>query len=170
MGRSTLLEILSQEGERLVAAQRARASEILEEAPEPEREAVLVPVETDPCDDAWSDVPLDESEEAQTEWEQAQAVWAATGFPGCEPVCPVKAKTPRQVDEGFVIVPPDEVQTKAQPCTGRKAICTSTAVVLVAGWQVQPRFGHDGGPGVASGRPPPGVGGAARTAAVVGPG
>ncbi len=135
LGRSTLLEILSQEGERLVAAQRARASEILEEAPEPEREAVLVPVETDPCDDAWSDVPLDESEEAQTEWEQAQAVWAATGFPGCEPVCPVKAKTPRQVDEGFVIVPPDEVQTKAQPCTGRKAICTYTAVVLVAGWQ-----------------------------------
>ena len=96
---------------------------------------MLVPVETDPCDDAWSDVPLDESEEAQAEWEQAQAVWAATGFPGCEPVCPVKAKTPRQVDEGFVIVPPDEVQAKAQPCTGRKAIFTSTAAVLVAGWQ-----------------------------------
>jgi hypothetical protein len=135
LGRSTILEILYQEGELLVAAQRTRASELLEEAPESEREAVLVPVRTDPCDDELSDVPPDESEEAQAEWEQAEAAWAAAGFPGCEPVCPVKAKTPRQVDEGFVIVQPDEVQTKAQPCTGRKAICTFTAVVLVAGWQ-----------------------------------
>ena len=135
LGRSTILEILHQEGERLVAAQRARASAILEEAPEPEREAVLVPVATDPCDDELSDVPPDESAEAQAEWEQAQAAWAASGFPGCEPVGPVAAKAPRQVDEGFVIVQPDEVQTKAQPCTGRKAICTYTAVVLVAGWR-----------------------------------
>jgi hypothetical protein len=45
LGRSTILEILYQEGEQLVAAQRARASEILEEAPEPEREAVLVPLD-----------------------------------------------------------------------------------------------------------------------------
>jgi len=135
LGRSTILEILYQEGEQLVAAQRARAAAILEEAPEREREAVLIPVPTDPCDDESSDVPLDESEEAQAEWEQAQAAWAASGFPGCEPVCPVKAREPRHVDAGFVIVQPDEVQTKAQPCTGRKAICTYTAAVLVAGWQ-----------------------------------
>jgi hypothetical protein len=135
LARSTILEVLYQEGEQLVAAQRARASAILEEAPESERAAVLVPVPTDPCDDELSDVPPDESEEARAEWEQAEAAWAAAGFPGCEPVCPVEAQAPRQVDEGFVIVPPDEVQTKAQPCTGRKAICTYTAVVLVAGWQ-----------------------------------
>jgi hypothetical protein len=32
-----------------------------------------------------------------------------------------------------VIVEPDEVKTKAQPCTGRKEVWTYTAVVLVAG-------------------------------------
>jgi hypothetical protein len=39
----------------------------------------------------------------------------------------------RAVDEGFVIVEPDEVKTKAQPSTGRKEVWTYTAVVLVAG-------------------------------------
>ena len=42
---------------------------------------------------------------------------------------------PRAVDEGFVIVEPDEVKTKAQPSTGRKEVWTYTAVVLVAGLQ-----------------------------------
>src|SRR5206468_4522181 len=40
---------------------------------------------------------------------------------------------PREVDEGFVIVEPDEVKTKAQPSSGRKEAWTYTAVVLVAG-------------------------------------
>ena len=42
---------------------------------------------------------------------------------------------PREVDEGYVIVEPDEVKTKAQPTTGRKEVWTYTAVVLVAGWR-----------------------------------
>ena len=72
-------------------------------------------------------------EEAQAEWEQTQAEWIATGFPGCEPAFPVAQDEPRMVDEGFVIVEPDEVKTKAQPSTGRKEVWTFTAVVLVAG-------------------------------------
>ncbi len=40
---------------------------------------------------------------------------------------------PREVDDGFVIVEPDEVKTKAQPSTGRKEVWTFTAIVLVAG-------------------------------------
>ena len=79
------------------------------------------------------DPPLDDSEEAQAEWEQTQAEWIATGFPGCEPAFPVAQDKPRAVDEGFVIVEPDEVKTKAQPSTGRKEVWTYTAVVLVAG-------------------------------------
>ena len=79
------------------------------------------------------DLPLDDSEEAQLEWEQAQAEWIATGFPGSEPAFPVAKDKPRAVDEGFVIVEPDEVKTKAQPSTGRKEVWTFTAVVLVAG-------------------------------------
>src|SRR5271157_5640880 len=59
--------------------------------------------------------------------------WIATGVPGCEPAFPVAKDKPRAVDEGFVIVEPDEVKTKAQPSTSRKEVWTFTAVVLVAG-------------------------------------
>jgi hypothetical protein len=133
LGRSTILEIVHQEGEQLVAAQRQRARAILDDASEvqlallgsPTAEAVL---------EELSDVPpCDDPEEAQAEWEPVQAEWAATGFPGCEPACPVARAEPRQVDPEFVIVEPDEVKTKAQPSTGRKEVWTYTAVVLVAG-------------------------------------
>jgi hypothetical protein len=40
---------------------------------------------------------------------------------------------PREVDEGFVVVEPDEVKAKAQPSSGRKEVWTYTAVVLAAG-------------------------------------
>jgi hypothetical protein len=40
---------------------------------------------------------------------------------------------PREVDEGVAIVEPDEVETKAQPSSGRKEVRTHTAVVLVVG-------------------------------------
>jgi hypothetical protein len=135
LGRSTIIEIVHQEGEQLIDAQRARARAILDGASEAEL-ALLGPAAVAP--DAVTEVleddsPLDDSEEAQAEWEQAQAEWAATGFPGCEPAFPVAKDQPREVDEGFVIVEPDEVKTKAQPSTGRKEVWTYTAVVLVAG-------------------------------------
>ena len=57
--------------------------------------------------------------------------WIAHGFPGCEPAFPVDEKA-RAVDQGFVIVEPDEVKTKARPSTGRR-VWPYTAVVLVAG-------------------------------------
>jgi uncharacterized protein UPF0236 len=81
------------------------------------------------------DPPFDDSEEAQAEWVQTQAEWAATGFPGCEPAFPVAKIKPREVDEGFVIVEPDEVKTKAQASSGRKEVWVYTAVVLVAGFR-----------------------------------
>ena len=135
LGRSTIIDIVHQEGEQLVAAQRARARSILSDASEAQL-AMLGPAATDPdavtglIDD---DPPFDDSEEAQAEWEQTQAEWIATGFPGCEPAFPVARDEPRAVDERYVIVEPDEVKTKAQPSTGRKEVWTYTAVVLVAG-------------------------------------
>ena len=126
---------MHQEGEQLIAAQRERARAILADASEAQL-ALLGPAVADPdavtglVDD---DPPFDDSEEAQAEWEQIQAEWIATGFPGCEPAFPVAKDEPRVVDEGFVIVEPDEVKTKAQPSTGRKEVWTYTAVVLVAG-------------------------------------
>ena len=135
LGRSTIINIVHQEGEQLIVAQRERAQAILDGASEAQL-ALLGPAVADPeamtglVDD---DPPCDDSEEAQAEWEQTCAEWIATGFPGCEPACPVAKDEPRAVDEGFVIVEPDEVKTKAQASTGRKEVWTYTAVVLVAG-------------------------------------
>ena len=133
LGRSTILEIVHQEGERLIAAQRARVRAILDDAPEA-REALVGPLEgITPADERDDVPPCDDPDEAQAEWELAQAEWTATGFPGCEPAFPVAADEPRAVDPGYVIVEPDEVKTKAQPSAGRKEVWTFTAVVLVEG-------------------------------------
>jgi hypothetical protein len=131
LGRSTIIEIVHREGERLIDAQRERARSILDEAPEARRawlgpavietEAVIEEIGDDPPGD-----DLDEPEPAE---------WAATGFPGAGPAFPVAADERREADEGFVVVEPDEVKTKAQPGTGRKEVWTYTAVVLVAGWR-----------------------------------
>jgi len=137
LGRSTVIDIVHQEGEQLIVAQRERARAVLAGASEAQL-ALLGPAAADPdavtgfVDD---DLPFDDSEEAQAEWEQVQAEWIATGFPGCEPACPVARHERRAVDEGFVTVEPDEVKTKAQPSTGRKEVWTFTAVVLAAGLQ-----------------------------------
>jgi Uncharacterised protein family (UPF0236) len=137
LGRSTIIDIVHQEGEELIAAQRARAQSILDGASEAQL-ALLGPAVADPdvmtalVDD---EPPFDDSEEAQGEWKQTQAEWVATGFPGCDPAFPMAKDEPRAVDEGFAIVEPDEVKTKAQPSTGRKEVWTFTAVVLVEGLQ-----------------------------------
>jgi hypothetical protein len=135
LGRSTIIDIVHHEGGQLIAAQRQRAQAILDGASETQL-ALLGPVVADP--DAMTglvddDPPFDESEEAESEWQQTRAEWVATGFPGCDPAIPVAQDEPRMVDDGFVIVEPDEVKTKAQPSTGRKEVWTYTAVVRVAG-------------------------------------
>jgi Uncharacterised protein family (UPF0236) len=137
LGPSTIIDIVHQEGAPLIAAQRARARAILADASEAQLTR-LGPATSDPdaitglVDD---DPPWDDTEDARAEWEQTQAEWIATGFPGCEPAFPVAKNEPRVVDEGFVIVEPDEVKTKAQASSGRKEVWTYTAVVLVAGLQ-----------------------------------
>jgi Uncharacterised protein family (UPF0236) len=135
LGTSTIIDIVHQEGEHLIAAQRERTRVLLADASETElarlgplpadRDAMTGLVDDDP--------PFDDSEEAQAEWEQTQAEWIATGFDGGQPAFPIDQDEPRVVDEGIVIVEPDEVKTKAQPSSGRKEVWTYTAVVLVAG-------------------------------------
>jgi Uncharacterised protein family (UPF0236) len=137
LGPSTIIDIVHQEGEQLIAAPRERARALLADASQAQL-ARLGPAAMDPdmmtglVDD---DPPWDGSEGAQAEWEPTRDEWIATGFPGCEPAFPMKKDQPRVVDEGFVIVEPDEVKTKAQPSTGCKEVWTYTAVVLVAGWR-----------------------------------
>jgi hypothetical protein len=135
LGPSTIIDIVHREGEQLIAAQRVPARAILADASESQL-ARLGPAVADPdavtgLDD--DDPPCDDTEEARAEWGQAQAEWIATGFAGCEPAFPMGKDDPRVVDEGFVIVEPDEVKTQAQPSSGRKEVWTYTAVVLVTG-------------------------------------
>jgi hypothetical protein len=133
LGRSTILEIVHQEGTPLVAAQRQRAQAVLDSATEIQLARLGLPTAEAMWEELQEVPECDDSEEADPEWE---AVWAeeiATGFPGCEPVRPVDKDQPRAVEDGYVIVEPDEVKTKAQPATGRKEVWTYTAVVLVAG-------------------------------------
>src|SRR5512133_1194565 len=144
LGRSTIIEIVHQEGEQLVAAQRQRAHAVLDGASEAQL-ALLGSPAADAVLEQPSDVPpCDDSEEAQAEWEQVQAEWAATGCPGCEPAFPVAKDQPREVDPGFVIVEPDEVKTKAQSSTGRQEVWTYTAVVAGGRMALRVR-GSDGG-------------------------
>src|SRR5208337_1855885 len=90
LGRSTVIDIVHQEAEQLIVAQRERARAVLDGASEAQL-ALLGPAAVDPdavtgfVDD---DLPFDDSEEAEAEWEQVQAEWIATGFPGCEPAFP----------------------------------------------------------------------------------
>src|SRR5215210_2946337 len=135
LGRSTIIEIVHQEGAHLIAAQRQRARAVLDGASEAQLSLLGSPAADAVLDELSDDPPCDDSAAAQAEWQQAQAEWAATGFPGCEPAFPVARDQPREVDPGWVIVEPDEVKTKAQPTTGRKEVWTYTAVVLVAGWR-----------------------------------
>jgi hypothetical protein len=133
LGRSTIIEIVHQEGERPMDAQRERARSALENASDAHLALLGRPATDAVVEEPGGVPPCEDPEGAQADWEQVQAEWAATGFPGCEPAYPVAADEPREVDEGYVIVEPDEVKTKAQPTTGRKEVWTYTAMVLVAG-------------------------------------
>jgi hypothetical protein len=135
LGRSTVIEIVHEQGGRLVAAQRQRARAILDAASDEDRAALGASLAHDPermpAYEPDDDPPFDPED---PEWQQAPPPeWVATGFPGSDPSPPVPRDEPRAVDDDVVIVEPDEVKTKAQPSTGRKEVWTYTAVVLVAG-------------------------------------
>jgi Uncharacterised protein family (UPF0236) len=135
LGRSTVIEIVHEQGGRLITAQRERACAILAEASQAELDALGPGLVTDP-DHVAAYEPDDDPpwDPGNPEWQQeAPADWVVTGFPGCDPTPPVSPDEPRAVDDDVVIVEPDEVKTKAQPSTGRKEIWTYTAVALVAG-------------------------------------
>ena len=168
LGRSTIIDIVHQEGKRLTVAQRERARTVLDGAPEAQL-ALLGPAVVNPdavpglVDD---DLPCDDSEEAQAEWEQTFAEWIATGFPGCEPALPVDQDQPRAVDEGFVIVEPDEVKTKAQPSNGSQGGVDVHGGGAGGRVALRVRGSHGGGPVVASVGPVAAVGGSQRRASV----
>ena len=135
LGRSTVIEIVHEQGGRLIAAERQRAAH--PSTPRPRRNARrLGPCLADDPDRMSAYEPDDDPpfDPEDPQWPQAPPPeWVVTGFPGCDPSPPVLREEPRAGDDAVVIVAPDELKTKAPPSTGRKEIWTDTAVVLVAG-------------------------------------
>jgi hypothetical protein len=125
IARSTVLNVLHQEGAELRAAQQRRAAGALEE--HPEARAVLLPVAPADADDG------DGEPAGPAEASVPVSLVIPVGFDGAAGAAAVAADEPRVVDPGKVLVELDEVTTKAQATTGHKQIWTYTALVLVAG-------------------------------------
>jgi hypothetical protein len=123
LSKTTVLEIVHEQGQQLQAAAHARATAVY--AREPEALRLLVPATTPEPDSEPGD-PDDGAPEAREA--------ALTGFPGGPTDPPeVKRDHPREVDPGVVLVELDEVKVHAQAHTGRKQILALTALVMIAG-------------------------------------
>jgi hypothetical protein len=123
IARSTVLNVVHQEGAELLAAQHRRAAAAWEE--HPQARAVLLPM---PPADADAAAQADEPA-GRAEGPVAPSRIIPVGFEGAA------ADEPRAVDPGVVRVEFDEVKTKAQATTGRKQLLRFTGLVLVAGLQ-----------------------------------
>jgi hypothetical protein len=127
LAKTTVLEIVHEEGEQLQAAAHARAEAI--SARDPEALRLFVPATPQEGQDAEPGGPDDGEDEAEE-----AATPALIGFPGGPTDHPeVQRDHPREVDPDVVLVELDEVKVHAQAHTGRKQILTLTAVVMIAG-------------------------------------
>jgi hypothetical protein len=123
LARTTVLEVVHDEGRQLQAAAHARAEAVY--AREPEALRLLVPTTTPEESDV---EPADHDGEPEIQEP------ALIGFAGGPTEVPeVKRDHPREVDPGVVLVELDEVKVHAQAHTGRKQLLALTAVVLIAG-------------------------------------
>jgi hypothetical protein len=132
IARSTVLNVVHQEGAELLAAQHQRAVAALEGRPEA-RTLLLPAVPADAGAAEAADIADELPRPADESGPLSEVI--PVGFDGAAAVAPVAADEPRTVDPGVVLVELDEVKTKAQATTGRKQLWTYTALVLVGGLQ-----------------------------------
>jgi hypothetical protein len=127
LAKTTVLEVVHQEGERLRTAAHARAEAVY--ARDGEALRPLVPA-TAPAAPETGPGDRDDGEDPAPE----TATPALIGFAGGPTEFPeVKRDRPRQVDPDVVVVELDEVKVHAQAHTARKQILALTAVVMIAG-------------------------------------
>jgi hypothetical protein len=127
LSKTTVLEIVHDEGERLRAAARARAEAVY--ARDPEALRLFVPATPEGGEDVEPGVPDDGADEAVE-----AATPALIGFPGGPAGGPeVERGHPRAVDPDVVLVELDEVKVHAQAGTARKQVQALTAVVMITG-------------------------------------
>ncbi len=126
LAKSTVLEIVHNEGQHLQTAAHARAEAIY--ARDPEALRVFVPTPSRQGPEAEPGEPDDDADGAE-----AAATPALIGFPGGPTDPPeVQRDHPRAVDPGVVLVEFDEVKVHAQAQTGRKEVLVFTAMVMMA--------------------------------------
>ena len=124
LAKTTVLEIVHEQGERLRAAARARAEAVY--ARDPEARRLLGPTTTPEGSGAEPADPDGGEPEAREP--------ALIGFDGGPAQSPeVTRDRPREVDPGVVLVELDEVKVHAQALTGRQRVLALTAVVMSAG-------------------------------------
>jgi hypothetical protein len=139
--KTTILEIVREEGQNLQAAAHARAEAVF--ARDAEALRIFVPttlqeeevVEPSSADDG---VVRAEEEEA--------AILPLIGFPGGPTDQPeVERDHRREVDPGVVLVEFDEVKVHAQAHTGRKEVLVFTGLVMIAGrcWHLTTASGRE---------------------------
>jgi hypothetical protein len=127
LAKTTVLEIVHDEGQHLQAAAHARAEAVY--ARDPEALRLFVPAPSPDGQDAEPGGPDDDADEAEE-----AATPALIGFPGGPTDhSEVKRDHPREVDPDVVLVELDEVKVHAQAHTGRQQILALTAVVMIAG-------------------------------------
>jgi hypothetical protein len=125
LAKTTVLEIVHDEGEQLQAAAHARAEAVY--ARDPEALRLLVPATPEEEETVAAGGP-DDDEAAEA------ATPALIGFPGGPTAPPeVKRDHPRAVDPDVVLVELDEVKVHAQANTTRKQVQALTAVVMITG-------------------------------------
>src|SRR4051812_5081622 len=125
LAKSTVLEIVHDEGQDLRAAAHTRAEAVYARPPEALR--LFVPP-TRPEDEVAEPGGPDDGQD-----DPAEATPALLGFPGGPTDPPeVKRDSPRAVDPGVVLVELDEVKVHAQAHTGRKEVLVFTALVMIA--------------------------------------
>ena len=118
LARTTVLNVVHEEGRQLREAARQRAEEVF--AGDKEARRRLLPTVAEPPPDA---VPPPAAEEKAEPW------GALVGFPGVPAAAAVAENTPRQVDPETVMVQADEVSVHAQASMGAKEIRVYNAVV-----------------------------------------
>jgi hypothetical protein len=139
LAKTTVLEIVHEEGRELQAAAHARAEAVYRRDPEALRLFVPAPSQGEGTDESGG--PHDGADEA------AEATTPGLiGFPGGPTNPPaVPPDHPREVDPGVVLVELDEVKVHAQAHTGRKEVLAFTGLVMIAGqcWHLAAASGRE---------------------------
>src|SRR5262249_6637223 len=120
IARSTVLNVLHQEGAELLAAQHRRAGAALDE------HAQAPALVSRPPPAAAADAELEPEPSGPAAEPGPSPPILPVGFTSAATAAAVAADEPRAVDPGRVLVELDEVKTKAQKSTGRKHVLTFT--------------------------------------------